>query len=308
MTLWSQRCSVDDDDYPSLEKRNDEIEADANKADALAVSTTVEVTEATEPSEDPRPDETMENRVDEVVASEFDKRISCRWTTAAGARIGCVRDYPPDLRSKALEQANLSPRVTPSPSGSRVPIPSPRPSPRVRLSPRLQYMGIPTPTVALTLPKHVRRWCDDGSTNHEIETGRDLPAETDLWHTKLRWALEVLQKPDTILFFFYPRFCLLTLAKDLIDRRTNFSRWFRFFFFFFSIYSLEICSIVHNIYFFFFDWDTVRSQSDYYYFFPKRNVIYTILFYWTMGDSFFLFLELTEWIDLCGLQIDNNIS
>ncbi|URD75256.1 IQ calmodulin-binding motif [Musa troglodytarum] len=152
-----KRCSVDDDEYPSFEKRNDEMEAEANNADAVAVSTTVEVTEATEPSEDPRPDDAMENRVDEVVASEFGKHIPRRWTTAAGARIGCVGDYPPDLRSKALEQANLSPRVTPSPSGGRVPIPSPRPSPGVRLSPRLQYMGIPTPTVALTLPKHVRR-------------------------------------------------------------------------------------------------------------------------------------------------------
>ncbi|RWW51304.1 hypothetical protein BHE74_00042357 [Ensete ventricosum] len=71
MTLWSQTCSVDDDEYPSIEKRNGEIEADANKVDALTVSTTVEVTKATEPSEDPRPNKATENRVDEVVALEF---------------------------------------------------------------------------------------------------------------------------------------------------------------------------------------------------------------------------------------------
>ncbi|RRT59690.1 hypothetical protein B296_00013113 [Ensete ventricosum] len=64
-------CSVDDDEYPSFEKRNVEIEADANKVDTLTVSTTVEVTEATEPSEDPRPNKATENRVDEVVALEF---------------------------------------------------------------------------------------------------------------------------------------------------------------------------------------------------------------------------------------------
>jgi len=81
------------------------------------------------------------------------RRLSCKWSTGAGPRIGCVRDYPADLQSRALEQVNLSPRVVPSPIGNRVPIPSPRPSPRVRLSPRLAYMGIPTPTVSLTLPQ-----------------------------------------------------------------------------------------------------------------------------------------------------------
>ncbi|GKV13982.1 hypothetical protein SLEP1_g24927 [Rubroshorea leprosula] len=72
------------------------------------------------------------------------KRLSCKWTTGTGPRIGCVRDYPPELQSRALEQVNLSPRV------ARVvanygPIPSPRPSPNVHLSPRLSYMGLPSP-------------------------------------------------------------------------------------------------------------------------------------------------------------------
>lgn len=85
------------------------------------------------------------------------RRLSCKWTTGAGPRIGCVRDYPAELQFKALEQVNLSPRVVPSPVGNRVPIPSPRPSPRVRLSPRLAYMGFPTPpAVSLTLPKWKR--------------------------------------------------------------------------------------------------------------------------------------------------------
>ncbi|RWW09574.1 hypothetical protein GW17_00026935 [Ensete ventricosum] len=91
-----------------------------------------------------------------TVALELGRRLSCRWTTGTGARIGCVRDYPVDLQSMALEQVNLSPRVAPSPAGVKLPIPSPRPSPKVRLSPRLQYMGIPTPIVSLTLPKSKR--------------------------------------------------------------------------------------------------------------------------------------------------------
>ncbi|KAK8547249.1 hypothetical protein V6N13_097965 [Hibiscus sabdariffa] len=71
------------------------------------------------------------------------KRLSCKWTTAVGPRIGCVRDYPIDLQSKALEQVNLSPRVTP---GFKFgPIPSPRPSPRIHLSPKIAGMGLPSP-------------------------------------------------------------------------------------------------------------------------------------------------------------------
>lgn len=82
----------------------------------------------------------------EEVQFEIRKPLSCNWSTGTGARISCVCDYSADLRSKALEQVNLSPRVVPSPIGNKVPIPSPRPSPKVRLSPRFQYMGIPTPT------------------------------------------------------------------------------------------------------------------------------------------------------------------
>ncbi|KAE8720418.1 putative casein kinase [Hibiscus syriacus] len=70
-------------------------------------------------------------------------RLSCKWTTAVGPRIGCVRDYPTNLQSKALEQVNLSPRVTPGFTFG--PIPSPRPSPRIHLSPTIAGMGLPSP-------------------------------------------------------------------------------------------------------------------------------------------------------------------
>ncbi|KAD5317418.1 hypothetical protein E3N88_17364 [Mikania micrantha] len=72
-------------------------------------------------------------------------RLSCRWTSGTGPRIGCVRDYPAELQSRALEQVNLSPRVVPTNFAIYGPVPSPRPSPKVRLSPRLSYMGLPSP-------------------------------------------------------------------------------------------------------------------------------------------------------------------
>ncbi|KAK9060818.1 hypothetical protein SSX86_021524 [Deinandra increscens subsp. villosa] len=68
--------------------------------------------------------------------------ISSKWSSGTGPRIGIVRDYPTELQFRALEQVNLSPRVSPRNFG---PIPSPRPSPGVRLSPRISYMGLPSP-------------------------------------------------------------------------------------------------------------------------------------------------------------------
>lgn len=77
----------------------------------------------------------------------------CRWTTGAGARIGCVRDYHVDLQSMALEQVNLSPRFLSS-SDNRVPIPSPRPNSGLMLSPGIaSYMGVPNATLSPTLGK-----------------------------------------------------------------------------------------------------------------------------------------------------------
>ncbi|PWA93809.1 hypothetical protein CTI12_AA067700 [Artemisia annua] len=39
-------------------------------------------------------------------------QLSCRWTTGAGARIGCFKDYPLELQTRAMEEMCLSPRST----------------------------------------------------------------------------------------------------------------------------------------------------------------------------------------------------
>jgi hypothetical protein len=91
-------------------------------------------------------------------AAEHGKNhLTCRWSTGTGPRIRCVRDYPQDLQSRALEHVNLSPRLTGSPSRKRDPVPSPRPSPAMILSPRLASVGFqPQTTVSLTLPDFKR--------------------------------------------------------------------------------------------------------------------------------------------------------
>ncbi|PRQ27984.1 hypothetical protein RchiOBHm_Chr6g0311181 [Rosa chinensis] len=89
------------------------------------------------------------DEAEEEQAQAFDmsKRLACKWSSGIGPRIGCVRDYPADLQSLALEKVNLSPRVSLGRHESYAPIPSPRPSPKIRVSPRLSYMGLPSPRV-----------------------------------------------------------------------------------------------------------------------------------------------------------------
>lgn len=37
-------------------------------------------------------------------------QLTLKWSTGAGPRIGCVADYPAELRQQALEFVHLSPR------------------------------------------------------------------------------------------------------------------------------------------------------------------------------------------------------
>ncbi|KAF8396438.1 hypothetical protein HHK36_018057 [Tetracentron sinense] len=42
-------------------------------------------------------------------------QLSLKWSTGAGPRIGCVTDYPLELREQAMEFVNLSPRISRTP-------------------------------------------------------------------------------------------------------------------------------------------------------------------------------------------------
>lgn len=153
--LFLQKCSIDDenDSFKVLDDKSKEegieevlltITSTDTKADDVdgPIDNTTAITQQ---------DSTEEVNADKLQAPVFDlsKRLSCKWTSGYGPRIGCVRDYPADLQCRALEQVNLSPRTTPGRAGDRVPIPSPRPSPKVRVSPRLAYMGLPSPRVSV---------------------------------------------------------------------------------------------------------------------------------------------------------------
>ncbi|XP_059463561.1 IQ domain-containing protein IQM3-like [Corylus avellana] len=50
---------------------------------------------------------------------QLGNQLSLKWSTGAGPRIGCVADYPVEVRVQALEMTNLSPRFPPTPSSFR---------------------------------------------------------------------------------------------------------------------------------------------------------------------------------------------
>ncbi|XP_077209939.1 IQ domain-containing protein IQM2-like [Tasmannia lanceolata] len=60
---------------------------------------------------------------------QLGRQLSFKWTTGAGPRIGCVRDYPTEIQFRTLEQVNLSPRSVGNPrafSPRSMAMPSPR--------------------------------------------------------------------------------------------------------------------------------------------------------------------------------------
>lgn len=77
-----------------------------------------------EEEEEPVPKEKIVKRIDshkEMKSYQLAQQLSSKWTTGAGPRIGCMRDYPPELQFRVLEQANLSPRPQSANSSPRFP-------------------------------------------------------------------------------------------------------------------------------------------------------------------------------------------
>ncbi|GFP90134.1 hypothetical protein PHJA_001157300 [Phtheirospermum japonicum] len=129
-----KRCSVDDDELPAAK-----IKVEPAIAKEYGIE---DMGPANHGPEGRTAINTTNINATELVLT---KAMSCKWATGVGPRIGCVRDYPMELQSQALEKVNLSPSVNHSPrySNADPPIPSPRPSSTIRVSPRLASMGLP---------------------------------------------------------------------------------------------------------------------------------------------------------------------
>lgn len=132
-----QKCAIDDDTFSS------NIEGDESISISSIKITKVEETNASDINISNKKIEAA--NIGEPMFS-IARRLSCKWTSGTGPRIGCVRDYPAELQCQALEKVNLSPRVAFGANYANCgPIPSPRPSSKARLSPRISYIGLPSP-------------------------------------------------------------------------------------------------------------------------------------------------------------------
>ncbi|XP_061360728.1 IQ domain-containing protein IQM6 [Gastrolobium bilobum] len=88
-----------------------------------------------EEDENPIPKEKIMKRIDShkgMKSYQLAYHLSTKWTTGAGPRIGCMRDYPAELQLLILEQQNLSPRT-------RTAAPSPHIPPLSRFSPHVPF-------------------------------------------------------------------------------------------------------------------------------------------------------------------------
>ncbi|KAK4415703.1 IQ domain-containing protein IQM4 [Sesamum alatum] len=137
-----KRCATDDDRPPLSKDAYEESIPKRTSDDNLNQPQSIRTSTTDGPSTEQ--EITLCDHKDKPVYN-LAKRMSCKWSTGAGPRIGCVREYPAELQFRALEQVNLSPRLANAPFSNYGPIPSPRPSPKVRLSPRVAYMGLPSP-------------------------------------------------------------------------------------------------------------------------------------------------------------------
>ncbi|XWS43294.1 hypothetical protein CRYUN_Cryun16bG0090500 [Craigia yunnanensis] len=67
-----------------------------------------------EEDDKPIPKEKIMKRIDShkgLKSYQLAQQLSSKWSTGAGPRISCMRDYPSELQFRVLEQANLSPRA-----------------------------------------------------------------------------------------------------------------------------------------------------------------------------------------------------
>ncbi|KAK7244712.1 hypothetical protein RIF29_39538 [Crotalaria pallida] len=77
-----------------------------------------------EEDENPIPKEKITKRIIShkgMKSYQLAYHLSTRWSTGAGPRIGCLRDYPPELQYRILEQQNLSPRISTAAPSHKIP-------------------------------------------------------------------------------------------------------------------------------------------------------------------------------------------
>ncbi|PIM99502.1 hypothetical protein CDL12_28005 [Handroanthus impetiginosus] len=144
-----KRCAIDDDRPPVGKDANAcKKSVPSHKSDSSS-NQSQDITTSDEDCPAREQETTYGDDTDKSVYN-LARCMSCKWSTGAGPRIGCVREYPAELQFLALEHVNLSPKVSCGSFDNYGPIPSPRPSPKLRLSPIVAHMGLPSPMAPIS--------------------------------------------------------------------------------------------------------------------------------------------------------------
>ncbi|KAL2323119.1 hypothetical protein Fmac_027498 [Flemingia macrophylla] len=120
-TKGSEDSSNDVIPEPGVSEEAENITSSSNKEDPLPESVGSYKRTLSGGLQSPRadvPKKAILQRINSKSSQSYQlgHQLSHRWSTGAGPRIGCVADYPIELRLQALEMVNLSPRYPPSPS------------------------------------------------------------------------------------------------------------------------------------------------------------------------------------------------
>ncbi|KAM3205510.1 hypothetical protein T459_26444 [Capsicum annuum] len=102
----TQSLDTPEDGYETAEEYLSDTELSVSKQNLFD-------DEDEEAYEDAVPPEKIMKRIDthrRTKSFQLANQLSCRWTTGAGPRIGCMRDYPAELQFRVMEDVCLSPR------------------------------------------------------------------------------------------------------------------------------------------------------------------------------------------------------
>ncbi|KAJ6425722.1 hypothetical protein OIU84_026323 [Salix udensis] len=125
-------CQVEDPDSPGEDGYETADDSFLTEEDFKITKLNLFDDNNEEENEEPVPEEKLLQRIDShkgMKSYQLEKQlVLSKWTTGAGPRIRCMKDYPPELRLWVLENANLSPRTR---SDNSSPRPDPRSSPNV---------------------------------------------------------------------------------------------------------------------------------------------------------------------------------
>ncbi|PWA79186.1 hypothetical protein CTI12_AA207450 [Artemisia annua] len=105
--LRSEPCPRPEPEHESSSDNDDETAEELMSSIKLMVSKRKLFDFGEEAYIEPIPEEKILQRINshkENKSFQLAKHLSCKWSTGAGPRIGCVRDYPSELQFQALEE------------------------------------------------------------------------------------------------------------------------------------------------------------------------------------------------------------